>query len=375
MAIEVTKYPNAYSFVGNSIIFELQKDSNDYVSIELTVGDKNYVLTYYPYQRSDNQYIIHANLSDYLKFESELQIPEDDIIVPIQDFRLPYHVKIGNNYQFYGIALRGGISNHLLRQLAKNGYDLFSYRLLSPIFQFLFTTRTNGREIRLKDTELFPFVFIHLGFTMIFRSESGYEITIQPQPAATFCAMNIRLLLEQFPTGTKRIEVCPGGDYAFHFTILPSKLSEEKYLLRFRNSLGAFEVLEVSGKAMHTPEFSEESKYENFDDEFNIYEEHRSRVNSKGIIEVETGYKDRLEFPFILDLLQSDEIYFIYPGGDLFRCHVNADSVQFRQLMTEPTSIKLKIREVTDEEFTTPKIEFPDDLNRIFDEEFGEQFI
>jgi hypothetical protein len=79
----------------------------------------------------------------------------------------------------------------------------------------------------------------------------------------------------------------------------------------------------------------------------------------KGIINVETGYKERREFPFILNLIQSDEIYFIYPDGDSFRCHLTADSTQYRHLMTERTSVKLKIRPTVEEEFVTPKIEFP----------------
>ena len=76
-----------------------------------------------------------------------------------------------------------------------------------------------------------------------------------------------------------------------------------------------------------------------------------------------------------MDMIKSDEIYFIYPDGDSFRCHVKADSVQFRHLKTKPTSINLKIRAVTDEEFITTKIDITDDIfNRIFDETFDETF-
>jgi len=257
---------------------------------------------------------------------------------------------------FDGIALRGGISNQAYRFLSENGYNMFTFRLMYYSYQFLFTTRTHGKEIRIKETELYPFIFLHPGTRIVFKSEFGDEISTLEKTSGTVCAMDIHSVLEQMTKGTKRIDVCPDGKYAFHFAILPGKLSEERYLLRFRNSLGAFEMLEVTGRALHNPEFSEKNLWESIND-FNFYEERRSRMKNKGIIEVETGYKERSEFPFILDLIQSDEIYFIFPDGDIFRCHVKSDSAQFRHLMTEPISVKLKIRQVIEEEFITPKFE------------------
>jgi len=358
--ITITKYPGNYSFTGNPVIFELSSDSDEPVNVEISFNGYTQLATYYPFQLSENSYKISMDLSDYLNFDNKIEISGNQIISAISGFALPYQVKIGSNYTFNGFALRGGISNQAFRKLDENGYSIFTYRLASSYEQFLFTTRTNGKEIKLKETELYPFIFRHPGLPVIFRSESGDEVTTPAQAAGTFCAMNIQSVLEQMPAGTRRIEVCPNGEYAFHFTILPGKLSEERYLLKFRNSLGAFEILEVTGKAMHAPEFSEENLWETLADLY-FYEERRSRVKSKGIIEVETGYKERLEFPFILDLIQSDEIYFIYPDGDSFRCHLTADSAQYRHLMTEPTSVELKIRPVVEEEFVTPKIEFPEE--------------
>jgi len=374
MAIIITREPNAYSFTGNPVMFELSTDTDESVKVDITVSGNIYSTMYYPFRLPDGSYKISMNLSDFLHFDNTVDIPQDGIISAIQGFSLPYQVKIGDDYIFNGFALRGGISNQAFRKLEENGYDIFTYRLSSLFDNFLFTTRTNGKEIRIKETELYPFVFRHPGNAIVFRSESGTQITTSAQTAGTFCVMNIQSVLAQMPAGTKRIEIWINGEYVFHFAILPGKLSEERYLLKFRNSLGAFEVLEVTGKAMHTPEFAEENLWQTLTD-FNFYEECRSRVKSKGIIEVETGYKERSEFPFILDLIQSDEIYFIYPDGDLFRCHVKAESAQFRHLITEPTSINLKIRAVTDEEFTTPKIDFTDDIfNRIFDESYDETF-
>jgi len=358
MAVTIIKSPNKYSFVGNSIAFELQTDSSDFVKMEIKVGENTYSATYYSYNTGDNQFVIHADISDYLKIETEIVIPEDEIITPISHFNLPYQVDIfdeENNLvsQFIGIAFQGGIPNSSFRTLYENEMDIFKYRLASFSEQFLFTTRTNGKEIKVKETELFPFIFISLGMSIVFQSETGDQIASPAQPAGSICAMDIKKVLSQMPEGTKQIDIMINGKSSFSFKILPGKLSEERYLLKFKNSLGAFEILEVTGRAMHAPEFSDESLWETIND-LNFYEERRERVKSKGIIEVETGYKERREFPFILDLIKSDEIYFIYPDGESFRCHVKADNAQFRHLMTEPTSINLKIREVIDEEFINP---------------------
>jgi len=353
MAITIIKEPGTYSFTGNPVIFEATSDSNEPVSVEITFCDKTYHTTYYPFKNPDNSYKTIMNISDFLKFYNKIDIPENEIISAIADFAMPFKVKIGA-YTFNGLALKGGISNYAMYKLSEMGYDIFSYRLSNSSEQFLFTTRSNNKEIILKETELFPFIFIHPGIAIVFKTESGEEISTPAETAGTFCAMDIKSVLEQFSPDTKRINVCPGGEYAFHFKILPGKLSEEKFLLRFRNSMGAFEVLEVTGRAMHNPSFSDESVWEEMN-ELNFYEERRSRIKNRGIIDVETGYKERHEFPFILDLIQSDEIYFQYPDGETFRCHIKADGTQYRNLMTEPTSVKFKVMEVLNEEFVIPR--------------------
>jgi hypothetical protein len=364
MAFTVIQSPEKYCFVGNSVVFELQTMSMNAVEVKLTRNGEQLSLVYFPYQR-ENNYIIKFDLADYLTADSQTDIPEGDLIIQLPDFATDYRVEIGQDYTFEGIALQGGIPNHEFQSLRDKGWNIFSCRLCSSLDQFLFTTRTSGTVIKIKKSELFPFVFIHPGVPIVFKSNSGSEVSTPAQPLGTFCAMDMNAVLKALPENTTRIDVCPSGQYAFRFLIQPEKLSAEKYWLRFRNSLGAIEVLEITGKAMHTPEFSEERIYETLSDSF-FYEERRLRLEIRDSIEVETGYRERSEFPFILNMIQSHEIYFVYPDGDSFRCHVTANNVKYRHLMTEPTSIKLKIRAVTEDSFVTP------DSYQIFDDMFDE---
>lgn len=371
MAITITKFPGAYSFLGNSIHFELTSDSADPVDVEILSSGQSKFATFYPF-RKEGLFRVRMNLADYLSFDTEFVIPSDEIVAPVTGFSMPYQVKIGENYTFQGIAFRGGVSNYAFKQLAEQEHDLFSWRLMSSGKQFLFTTRTHSQELRLRETELYPFLFIHPGIPVEFRA-GGEAIVSAAQPPGTVCAMDVKTVLSRFPAGTQRIDVYLQNAYCFHFRIDPGKIAEERYLIRFKNSLAAFEVVEVTGRATHAPEFGEESAYNTLT-EFDFYEERRSRLQATRVIEVETGHKDRRELPFILDLIQSDESYFIFPDGTSFRCMVSSESARFRHLMTEPTSFPLKVKEVTGEDFYTPEIKIELDDFSIFDDSFDDLF-
>ncbi|MDR0681768.1 MAG: hypothetical protein LBG15_07975 [Dysgonamonadaceae bacterium] len=350
MSITVIKSPDSYSFCGNPMIFELLSSTADPLEIELTVEDQVQHLTYFP----DQEGKIRFDIADFCKRNTEITLPEGQFVTPVTGLETTYTVRV-SDYEQNGIAFQGGISSYNHRILQKNGYNIFSYRLTQPFQQFLFTTRTNGRSIRLQKTELYPFVFIHPGLPIVFKSETGYTVETQAEEQGTVCAMDIRAVWNQMPAGTRYVHVCIDGQDSFHFDIHPGTLSEEKYIIKFKNSFGTYELLEVTGRAMIAPEFSGEIAYLSFT-KYNFFEDKRLRVKTKGVIDVETGYKKRSDFPFILDLIKSDECYFYYPDGEHFRCHVTSDQMQYRNLITEPASVKLKIKELIEEEYISERI-------------------
>jgi hypothetical protein len=370
--------PKENYFSGNPIVFELQSDSEAAIDYSVQV-DNNTVFqgTCIPISTTES-FEIKVDISEIFKsyFKSYNIVESEDIIAEISGFNISSVITFQqgeSQIEHSAHIYRGGITNRAFRTLTENGYDIFTYRLSSYWDQFLFTTRTNGKKIKVKETELFPFIFIHSGVPVGFISESGTEVLTPARATGTVCSMNIKRILEQMPAGTKRIEILIGGETSFELNILPRKFFEESYLLKFKNSLGAFEILEVTGRAMHIPEFSEESVFETIT-EFNFYEEYWDRTKTRNIIDVETGYKERHEFPFILDMIKSDEIYCINSDGFSFRCHVTAENAQYRNFMKEPTSIPLKIREVLEEEFSMPEIKFDSEFDQIFGDTFDETF-
>lgn len=375
--ITITREPREYSFIGNNILFELEADSANMITIEIIFRGESFYSTYTPFQSGD-KYKLKIDVSGRFYIpDKELHFAMGGVIAPLSDFAYPYTVNIGEDYSFSGTAFRGGISNKNFALLASNGYDIFSYRLGSAYTQFLFTTRTNTTEVRLRETELFPFVFLNKEVPISFVSESGNKIEVISTGLGPVCSLDIfslrELFTQQYGETPEQIKVLSAGSPAFSFFIEPGQTSEERYILKFLNSLGTYEMLEVTGRAEHAPEFSEENLYDTFSD-FNFFEERRERVLSRGIIEVETGYKKRTELPFVLDLIKSPEIYFIYPNGEAFRCHVACESYKYFHQMVAPASIPLTVREVSDERFYTPKVDFNLFDDGIFDDDFDDEF-
>lgn len=376
--ITITREPNIYSFTGNSIIFELLADSPDIINVQIIVEGITRNTSYYPYSE-DNLYKVRMEISDFLIRDSDtMQIPTGEILAPLAGFALTYQVKIGSEYSFEGFAFRGGITHHDFKLLAENGFDIFSYRLGSYFNQFLFTTRTHSKEIKIKETELYPFIFINPGIDFHFKSESGHLLTVPSVTTAT-AVLDVQALRSRYQLlyneTPNRFEVSLADDTSFIIRIEPGQISEEKYLIRFRNSLGAYEVTEVVGKATHTPELADENVFSVFNS-YDFFEDRRDRVSSKAVLKVETGFKHRRELPFILDMIKSDEIYFIYPDESFFRCHVKAETPKYAHKMVTPTSISLIITEVMDEIFVSPKldVELLFSGAGIFDETFDDTY-
>lgn len=361
--ITVTKIPRPNVFAGNPVVFELETDTDQVVVVETIVSGSSQFSSYFPFM-DNGVYRVKMELSGYLQSpDTPMAIPSGEIVASLDGFIIPYTVKIGDSYEFTGNAFRGGVSNKLYARLADNGYDIFSYRLNSSRRQFLFTTRTNDSEVRLRDTELYPFVFLNREIPLSFVSPAGNSIDINTAGLGPVCVMNIAALRlafdEQYGEIPDMIKVYASRNLAFSFIITPGLSVEEKYTLRFLNSLGAYEVIEVTARASRTSEFGEEDLY-NVMNGYDFFEERKMRTLSRDKIEVETGHRLRHEMPFILDMIKSEEVYFIYPSGQEFRCRVTTDVFRYRERITEPTSIPLTITELTDERFALPPIDsFP----------------
>lgn len=368
MITDVT-YPNKHCFTGNPILVKVQANTTDDINLKLKVDtEPEIVLTITPYTPvytplSEGTFDISDILDTYFK---KVSITEGSLITLAHDFRIEYTVTVDgySGSSFEGYAYRGGINNKNYSLLESWGWDMFRYRLDSPDRrQFLFSTRTNSNQIRLRERELYPFVFIHPGTPISFVTSNGRIITYPALVKGNTCTMDFETLRNMFVSLYNElpsfISVLIDGKSFFNVTITPAQIAEEHVILRFKNSLGAYEQIEVTGAAVRTSQFSEENTWLSPHRD-GYYEELRDRLTTKEGVTVQTGYKSKDELAFIKDLLKSDEIYYIDPvaiyNQKSNRCHVTTEKYEYTKRNASPESIPLKIRFITEDIFESPDI-------------------
>ena len=87
----------------------------------------------------------------------------EDLILPVSGFMAGYtlEVKGQETRTLTGKVICGGISKQAAREMAGRGMDFILNRLRDYSSQFLFTTRTRGKHIAIRETEVSPLIFIH----------------------------------------------------------------------------------------------------------------------------------------------------------------------------------------------------------------------
>ncbi|OJU55640.1 MAG: hypothetical protein BGN96_12195 [Bacteroidales bacterium 45-6] len=375
MEVTVLKTPGPYCFLGNPVVFELQTAVYGAIDVSISCNGETFTQSYYPFLK-DGVYRCKVDISGFL-FKTNLadSFPQGlGMVTPFAGHSVPFTFTIKdsvfiffindtpvyNDYIFSGTAFPGGVNDQTLALLAKNSQDIFSFRLNVATRNFLFTTRTHRNVVRLKESEMYPFLFLHPLGVISFRSGSGNSVEAVTQIEGTICLLDIYKVKDQFLSdfseNALKIEVLVGTALAFTFLIGENKTTEERYRIRFRNSLGAFEVLEVIGVASHEPEFGDETIWKELTGS-NFYENRRDRVPMTETIKVETGYKSKDDLLFVRDLVCSDEAYFYYPDGTYFRCTVKADKMAYRQKKIAPTSVALVVTEVGSGKYVSPELD------------------
>lgn len=364
--IQITKQPSSLCFIGNPIVYEAEVDSTD-VELTISVADNQKKLDLIPYQVKDSsrvRNVITVNVSDIIQAlipEKAYLLQDTQMIEVVKDFSTPCQLFFSDKltYAQYQItAFRGGISQQLLRDLNVIDKDLFSYRLNNPYQQFLFTTRTHSSHLIINEDELFPFIFIYPQGNLSFIDSQGNTVYPKAQAAGQVCALSITAIRKQFLQSFGQnpyfIQVYVNKILSFDITILPSKVTEEKYKIKFRNSLGAYELISALGKAKDKSEFSEESLYQVVNENMS-FDELRERLTRRDELSLEIGYKSKDDLHFVKDLIASEEIYLLEKNGYV-RCHITVDEFSIDRKMVKPTSISLILKLINDEKYYSPTL-------------------
>lgn len=280
-------------------------------------------------------------------------------------------------------AWLGGISKKNFKRLRKAGTDIFSLKFLNPCCNFFFTTRSGDWKISIRETELFPlpFIFPNTGEEVSIIDLTGNNRLILEGEPGQLCILNIaafrRYLFLANGVLASCFDVCVGENIACRIAIEQSRVVKERYFLRFLNSYGTYELLEIQGKASVELQSLEEEnsnfrRYDEVTDDF-IFE--RERPKMQNVITVNTGYRRPGDLFFLLDLLASDDVTLLGYGEEGIKVIPSAEEFSFMVRPEEPKDIILKLTLVETESNRTPDItESGFSIPRIHSNQFSMQF-
>lgn len=287
-------------------------------------------------------------------------------------------------HTFYVIAHRGGISKQNYRRLLRRGSDIFKERFVNPVCNFFMTTRTADWLIIMKETEIYPLAFIYPeeGTLRLRELQGGRYLSISGV-AGELYALNLAAVRKYFYTENNIIsnafDVYVGDNYACRIAIEEAPAVRERCRLKFRNSYGAFEIVDITGQVQIAPTFGDDKdggSYKRYVQDLDDFTLERSRIPVTELINVSTGFKNNRELRFILDALASDEVYLLDYTDEPLRILLTAEELSYTRQPNGPQAFNLVITPADNEQNITEVItdETTGSRGRIFTDEFSEQF-
>lgn len=281
------------------------------------------------------------------------------------------------------LALPGGISKQNFRRMGM-GRDIFTERFCAAGTNCFLTTRTAGWRIFMKETELYPLYYINDGWDDVLQfveKATGLSWTVDLLDPGIY-ALDIEALrlhfFEEHEVLANNFDIYHRGKFACRLVIEQADPSRERYRLKFRNSLGVFEIIEITGEMSITPQWedAEEAIFKRYDEATDDYISCRDRIERKQTISVKTGLKRPDETRFLMDMLASDEVYLLDLTGLPVRVIPSAEEFVYMPRPESPQSFAITL-ELADTE-TNILQEIIDGSEarkpRVFSKQFSKQF-
>lgn len=275
-------------------------------------------------------------------------------------------------------AIIGGVSKRTLRRLNDENNNIFTWKLLNAAGNFFQTTRTAGRIITIRETELLPLPFLYPDAPLKIIA-SGIETNLPGTPGESMAINLYRLRKKLFETNNvlaSVFDVYSGTVKSCTIVITPGTVSRERYLLQFLNSYGVYERIEVTGIGSIKHEASKkEETYQVYDELVDDYLEARERQSSTDTLQVESGSRTPDELIHLIDMLSSDDIKVLGLDGRNIKVSATAENLASAARATSPESIKLTLRFAESEHHHTGSL-LDDDFGspRIHTEQFTSEF-
>lgn len=373
--------PGGMAMTGNPIIVKVNAPNEAFVQLTITHDNNEiFIASAVPDVNNTCEFRIEDLLKDIVY--SSL-IESNELLVPVNGMSATYTLTLkgGTSEQVVnlsGSCFTGGAAKNELRKFS--GVNLLeTFKIQNSTGNFFLTTRTQKNVLTLRESEIYPLYFVHPGGTIKIEDSSENTIILPAGEARKPYALNLPIVRKQFleaGTLSNYFKVYVDDIEACSVVLTPAVDTDDRYLLQFKNSYGAYERIEVTGLP------SLESKYDSSTAQFNKYDydikdftSASGRVKSTRTIKTHSGYKAPEEIQFINDLLASDDIYLLTTNADLFNVLVTAQKIEQKLLFCkDPESIQLNIQFIDQDSNNTPHIVGDTIANRIFSVQFDNTF-
>lgn len=362
MSFEVIRKSGEISFVDNPIAFEVRTTGETEIRVRLDVGGEAvFSASYTPFK--DRVYFDIAGILRTFVGSAPLE-PDPDLLLPVDGFAADYSLEVeGEEIQtFTGKAICGGISKQAARDLAARGMDYILNKLRDYSGQFLFTTRTGGRHIAVRETEISSLIFIHPEKRIQVECEYGNRIKLPEGTPGEIYALNIgqvrREFFHKYNQIVSFIRVLVPAEEAFDISFTPGDISGTGWALLFRNSLGCYETIEIAGEITCSLD-SEDENYQAFDEGTGDYITGRSKPDLRQKMQINTGVKRKEELKFMQDLLSSEDVWLL-TGTARRRVLVTCEEYSYKEPMKEPAFLVLDVEVAEKESNYTPDMDGAD---------------
>ena len=313
---------------------------------------------------------------------AQLYNESEDILLQAENCSKNITINISNNDgNTQTLSLKvfiGGVSKRILRHLNDENKNVFIWKLMNPAGNFFQTTRTSGKLITIRETELLPIPFIYPRRRNNQSRCQQHRNNFNWSNRSTGCPKPIPPSKKLFDTHhifASVFEIYVGEIKSCTIVITPGTISQERYLLQFLNSYGSYELIEITGTGSIQREAEQENTFSTYDEVIDDYVESWERLSGRESMTVESGYRTNDELIHLIDMLSSDDIKILGLNGRNIRVNVTAENLTRASRATSPESIKLSLRFADSEQRYTSSIT-EDDFGsaRIHTEQFTQQF-
>lgn len=275
----------------------------------------------------------------------------------------------------------GGVSKQNFRFFARSGCDAFDGRFLGVPVNFFLTTRSSDWRIEMKETELSPLYFLAKGPSMRVAIEDRLTGTFEyfelsPGLYALMPDNLRRLFLNKTGKLSNLFNIYIEDVYACQLAITAAGVVKERYRLKFRNSFGVFETMEITGAmSVTTSPEEDEPSYQVFDVVTRSFIRMRRRLEEQDVLTINTPLGvDRVEF--MKDMLSSEEIYLLDASAAPVRVIVTSDKFAHAVFADSPEYVSLTLRPCEAEKFNMAEInsEWAAGKPKVHSDEFKETF-